>query len=110
MYGLHTIEHCSVGQRCQIRIGERRGTIAWTGKMLLQHNPTKDKDDEDNTGYWVGVQLDEPTGKNNGTVHNVTYFAANPNCGAFVRGIHVDVGDYPMKDDLWDDDDSDEEI
>ena len=99
VYGADSVQHCIVGQRCQIRIGERRGTIVWTG-VLQNHE----------TGYWVGIQLDEPTGKNDGTINGVTYFSTDPNYGAFVRGVQVDVGDFPVKDDIWDEDDSDDEI
>ena len=99
MYGPDSVQHCVLGKRCQIRVGERRGTVAWTG-MLQNHE----------TGYWAGIELDEPTGKNNGTIQGIPYFTTNPNYGAFVRGIQVDVGDYPIKDDIWEDEDSDEEI
>ena len=98
IYGPDSVDHCIMGKRCQIRVGERRGKVAWTG-MLQNHE----------TGYWVGVELDEPTGKNNGTINGTEYFSTNTNHGAFVRGIQVDVGDYPIKDDIWDDD-SDKEI
>ena len=98
-YGPDSVEHCIVGQRCQIRVGERRGTVAWTG-VLQNHE----------TGYWVGIELDEPTGKNNGTICGVQYFTTNINYGAFVRGTQVDVGDFPVRDDIWDEDDSDDEI
>jgi tubulin-folding cofactor B len=100
LYGPDSVDHCVVGKRCQIRVGERRGTVAWTGE-LQNHE----------TGYWVGIELDEPTGKNDGTINGVRYFTTNPNYGAFVRGTQVDVGDYPIRDDMWDEDnDSDEEI
>lgn len=36
-------------------------------------------------GQWFGVVLDEPKGKNNGTVHGSTYFKCAPNYGLFVR-------------------------
>ncbi|EGD75371.1 hypothetical protein PTSG_06448 [Salpingoeca rosetta] len=36
-------------------------------------------------GVWYGVQLDEPVGKNNGTVGYVTYFRTKPKHGVFVR-------------------------
>ncbi|KAL7734393.1 hypothetical protein ACLKA6_010725 [Drosophila palustris] len=36
-------------------------------------------------GQWFGVVLDEPRGKNNGTIHGSTYFKCAPNCGLFVR-------------------------
>ena len=36
-------------------------------------------------GKWVGVELDEPKGKNNGVVQGKTYFQARENYGLFVR-------------------------
>lgn len=33
---------------------------------------------------WCGVELERPTGKNNGSVHGIRYFACSDNCGAFV--------------------------
>jgi dynactin 1 len=37
------------------------------------------------TGKWVGIELDEPSGKNNGTVLGKFYFSAQNNHGVFVR-------------------------
>ena len=40
----------------------------------------------DNTqGIWFGIELDEPKGKNNGTVKKKFYFSAKENCGLFVH-------------------------
>ncbi|CAL8104193.1 unnamed protein product [Calicophoron daubneyi] len=35
------------------------------------------------SGVWVGVELDEPLGRNNGTVNDVQYFSCAPNHGIF---------------------------
>ncbi|CAG9313133.1 NIP100 [Blepharisma stoltei] len=37
------------------------------------------------TGNWYGINLDNPLGKNNGTLNGVKYFEANLNHGIFVR-------------------------
>ncbi|EPZ32953.1 CAP Gly-rich domain-containing protein [Rozella allomycis CSF55] len=37
------------------------------------------------TGIWVGIELDEPTGKNNGTVQGTQYFVCEDKHGIFVR-------------------------
>lgn len=36
-------------------------------------------------GVWVGVELDEPEGKNCGNVNGVEYFRCKENYGLFVR-------------------------
>ena len=36
-------------------------------------------------GKWVGVELDEPKGKNNGSLQGKAYFMARENYGIFVR-------------------------
>jgi hypothetical protein len=51
-------------------------------------------------GDWVGIELTEPQGKNDGCVQGIQYFACEPNCGLFVRaGIlqpeAYDQADYP---------------
>lgn len=38
------------------------------------------------SGTWIGVELDTPQGKNDGTVQNIQYFSCKPKHGIFVRG------------------------
>lgn len=54
-----------------------RGTVAYVGATLFA------------TGKWVGVILDEPKGKNDGTVQGKRYFTCDENCGIFVRQSQV---------------------
>jgi tubulin-folding cofactor B len=84
----------TVGDRCEVNPGERRGEVKFVGKCP-----------ELKPGYWVGVALDEPQGKNDGSVKGVQYFECMPNCGTFVRPNVVTVGDFPVVDefDLSDD-------
>ena len=42
-------------------------------------------------GDWIGVELDEPEGKNNGTVKGKSYFTCAPKHGLIVRPYDVKV-------------------
>jgi dynactin 1 len=42
-------------------------------------------------GKWIGIELTEPKGKNDGTVMAITYFNCKPNHGVFVRPSQVKV-------------------
>jgi tubulin-folding cofactor B len=52
-------------------------------------------------GPWIGIVLDEPTGKNDGSIvdkasgEKKKYFDCGKNCGVFVRPERVEVGDFP---------------
>lgn len=48
----------------------------------------------DGPGPWVGIELDEPTGKNDGSLSGTRYFDAKPNTGVFVREKRVEVGRF----------------
>ena len=51
-------------------------------------------------GYWVGVQFDEPVGRNNGTVKGKRYFVCPLGYGSFLRPDKVQAGDYPEIDEF----------
>lgn len=51
-------------------------------------------------GYWVGVQYDEPLGKNDGSVKGRRYFTCQQNFGAFLRPDKVTTGDFPAVDEF----------
>ena len=61
----------------------------------------------------MGVILDEPLGKTDGTVQSsgVKYFdAPGSNRGGFFRGKNVEVGDFPEIDIMQEFDESDDEL
>lgn len=78
------VSHVEVGKRCSIFPGDRRGEVMFIGTVTGL-----------GAGYWVGIKLDEPLGKNNGTYNGVHYFEAQPNYGSFVRPSRITVGDFP---------------
>ncbi|KAF9550424.1 hypothetical protein EC957_000726 [Mortierella hygrophila] len=41
------------------------------------------------SGTWAGIELDTPTGKNDGSVNGVTYFQCRPKCGIFVLAAKI---------------------
>jgi dynactin 1 len=46
------------------------------------------------SGKWVGVEYDQPLGKNSGIVDKQVYFECRPNHGVFVRPNLVKVSPY----------------
>lgn len=86
-----------VGMRCEVTPGAKRGEVKFVGKVTGLP-----------LGYWVGVQFDEPVGKNDGSVKGVRIFECPDGYGSFQRPDKVAVGDYPPEDDPFAD--SEDEI
>lgn len=85
----------SIGARCEVaRPGQlaSRGTVRYCG-------PT-----DFSAGIWVGVECDEPVGKNDGSVNGRRYFECADKYGLMVRPSSVTVGDFPERS-LADDED-----
>ncbi|XMA10648.1 hypothetical protein WAI453_003439 [Rhynchosporium graminicola] len=85
-----------VGKRC--RVGEddsKRGEVMYIGNV---------KEIPGTSGKWVGVKLDEPVGKNDGSLNGKRYWGkeGDPRFGVFVRPERVEAGDFPAIDDLDD--------
>ncbi|GAO14210.1 hypothetical protein UVI_02001570 [Ustilaginoidea virens] len=85
-----------VGKRCRVG-GEdtRRGVVKFVGEV--QEIPN-------GIGQWVGVHLDEPVGKNDGSIDGHRYWGSPSPMkhGVFVRPERVEIGHYPPMDDLED--------
>ncbi|XP_030372289.1 tubulin-folding cofactor B [Scaptodrosophila lebanonensis] len=82
-------ELCVVGSRCQVTVSgnpTRRGVIKYNGPL------------DGKSGIFIGVQYDEPLGKNNGSINGKAYFECPPNYGGFVAPLSVEVGDFPPED------------
>ncbi|KAK7862442.1 hypothetical protein R5R35_001346 [Gryllus longicercus] len=62
-----------LGQRVEVTGKDVKGCVAYVGTTMFA------------AGKWIGVILDEPKGKNNGTVQGKTYFQCPENYGMFVR-------------------------
>lgn len=67
--------HLLLGQRCVAN--DAPGIIRFIG--VTNFSP----------GVWVGVELDKPDGKNNGSVQGIRYFECGDNHGIFVRESKV---------------------
>jgi hypothetical protein len=65
--------------RVQVTAGT--GTVRFVGQTAFA------------AGKWVGIQLDEPTGKNDGSVAGTRYFTCADGYGVFVRASMVSVLD-----------------
>ncbi|KAI5462275.1 CAP Gly-rich domain-containing protein [Mariannaea sp. PMI_226] len=91
-----TSRDIAVGKRCRVG-GEdtKRGTIKYVGEV---------KEIPGGLGAWVGVHLDEPVGKNDGSIAGTRYWGepAGLKHGVFVRPERIEVGDFPVLDDLED--------
>lgn len=85
-----------VGRRCRVGSEDaRRGVVRYVGEV---------KEIPAGRGTWVGVQLDEPVGKNDGSIAGTRYWgeASELKHGVFVRPERVEVGEFPPLDDLED--------
>ncbi|KAI8960615.1 CAP Gly-rich domain-containing protein [Daldinia sp. FL1419] len=85
-----------VGKRCRVGGDDtRRGEVKYVGEV---------KEIPGALGAWVGVQLDEPVGKNDGSIGGTRYWGAESTLkhGVFVRPERVEVGEWPALNDLED--------
>uniref|UniRef100_A0A7S2W2E0 CAP-Gly domain-containing protein n=1 Tax=Mucochytrium quahogii TaxID=96639 RepID=A0A7S2W2E0_9STRA len=67
------------GRRVQIKSSGETGYVAYIGRL------------QGKSGEFIGVSLDRPVGKNDGSVNGKRYFDCGPNRGTFVREENVHV-------------------
>ncbi|KIJ55280.1 hypothetical protein M422DRAFT_239909 [Sphaerobolus stellatus SS14] len=78
-----------IGSRCEVTTGDsdlqKRGTVRFVGTTKFAK------------GIWVGIEYDEPLGKNDGSVQGERYFTCRQTYGGFVRPDRVRIGDFPVE-------------
>ncbi|RDD47306.1 Restin-like protein [Trichoplax sp. H2] len=74
---LSGVEGYEIGDRVMTS-GNKLGTVSYVGKTQFS------------SGMWIGVTLDEPLGKNDGSVSGVEYFRCAPKYGIFCRPENVE--------------------
>ena len=73
-----------VGDRVEVAPGGRRGEVKYVGKAEVL-----------GAGYWVGVEYDEPVGKNDGSVKGRRCVECALDYGGFVRPDKVHPDNHP---------------
>ncbi|KAJ3075513.1 Dynactin subunit 1 [Podochytrium sp. JEL0797] len=68
--------------RVRLRADGRTGTVRHVGETKFA------------TGYWIGLELDTPAGKHNGTVQGVKYFTCENLRGVFVSYARVELVEW----------------
>lgn len=63
-----------------------RCTRPWVASLALRLRPPGNTFV---TGYWYGIELDQPTGKHDGSVFGVRYFTCAPRHGVFAPASRI---------------------
>lgn len=84
----------TIGDRCEVRPGGKRGCVRFVGRCPGLP-----------LGFWIGVEYDEPVGKNNGIVKGTRYFTCEQGFGGMARPANVTIGDYPPEEIQFSDED-----
>jgi len=92
------------GMRCRLLPADsddRRGVVRHVGEV----------EGLPGVGPWVGIALDEPTGRNDGCgPGGIRYFECGKNCGLFVRPERVEMGQFADIDGLEEEENPDEDL
>ncbi|CAO3569410.1 unnamed protein product [Mortierella alpina] len=72
-----SLDNYEIGDRVIVESMALTGYLRFVG-------PTQFK-----SGTWAGIELDTPTGKNDGSVGGVEYFRCRPKCGIFVLAAKI---------------------
>eukprot|EP01041_Mallomonas_annulata_P010847 gene10847-22636_t len=71
------LQKIEIGSRVITGAGNKKGIVSFIGDTQFA------------SGEWIGVSLETPDGKNDGSVGNVKYFQCQPNHGLFVKRAQV---------------------
>ena len=106
------VRNIKIGSRCRVGAEDsRRGVVRFVGAVEGLGG------DREAGCRWVGVELDEPVGRNDGSVKVMDengkeqvrrLFDCRNKYGVLVRPEKVEAGDWPLLDDLGVDDDMEE--
>jgi tubulin-folding cofactor B len=87
--GANDLKDIAVGARCEVNPGQKRGEVKFVGRC-----------DALPPGFWVGIQFDEPVGKNDGSINGKRMFECLDGYGSFQRPKNVSCGEFPALDDV----------
>ncbi|XP_066531219.1 CAP-Gly domain-containing linker protein 4 [Hoplias malabaricus] len=73
---LNEVPEVHLGERVLV-VGQRTGVVRFYGKTNFA------------PGFWLGIELDKPSGKNDGSVGGVKYFSCPPKHGVFAPPSRV---------------------
>ena len=82
----------------KLLIEEQLNTLVKTKLIRCNNIFKKGKIPEIGAGYFVGIKLDEPYGKNNGIIKGTHYFDCNDKYGLILRPDKIEIGNFPELD------------
>ena len=65
----------TVGSRVVVGVGNKKGEVMFIGETQFA------------SGEWIGIRLDAPEGKNDGSLGDVRYFDCEANYGIFAKRV-----------------------